>query len=81
MSAGKILEIVQCDEYRIKQTSLNTMEVEIGGIDQLTVDQIAALERLCKERAGREFEIRVTAVRNIDWGDSAKRLAFRSEVM
>ena len=81
MSAGRILEIVKCDEYRIRQTALNVIKVEIGGIDQLTNDQMAALRTLFKERAGDEFQIHIDAVRNIDWGDDAKRLAFRSEVL
>lgn len=81
MSAGRILEIVQCDEFRIKQSALNTIEVEIGGIDHLTADQMGALETLFKERAGHEFQIHISAVRTINWGDSTKRLAFRSEVM
>jgi hypothetical protein len=33
LSAG-VLKIVKCDECRIRQTALNTIEVEIGGIDQ-----------------------------------------------
>jgi phenylacetate-coenzyme A ligase PaaK-like adenylate-forming protein len=81
ISAGRILEIVKCDEYRIRQTALNTIEVEIGGIDQLAADQIAALKSLFKDRAGDEFQIHIHAVRNINWGDNAKRLAFHSELL
>jgi phenylacetate-CoA ligase len=81
MSAARILKIVKCDEYRIRQTTLNTIEVEIGGVHQLTVDQLAALESLFKQRAGEEFQIRISVVRNINWGNNAKRLAFNSEVM
>jgi hypothetical protein len=32
MKAKNILEIVKCDEYRIRQTELSTIEVEIGGM-------------------------------------------------
>ena len=64
-----------------RQTTLDTIELEIGGIDHLSADQMGALETLFKERAGHEFEIHINAVRNIDWGEFTKRLAFRSEVM
>jgi len=81
LTAGRILEIVKCDEYRIRQTALDTIEVEIGGLDQLSADQMAALKSLLKERAGDEFQIHITAVRNINWGNNVKRLAFHSEVL
>jgi hypothetical protein len=76
-----MLQIVECDEYRIRQTGLNTIEVEIGGVSQLSADQIASLESLFKERAGDEFEVRIDAVQNINWGSDAKRLGFRSEII
>jgi phenylacetate-CoA ligase len=80
MGANRILEIVQCDEYRVRQTALDTLEVEIGGVEQLTADQTTTLKRLFKERAGNEFHIHVNAVRSINWGSAAKRLAFHSDV-
>jgi len=81
LTARQILAIVKCDEYRIRQTALSTIEVEIGGIDQLSIDQTAALNSLFKEYAGDEFQIRINIVRNINWGSDIKRLAFRSEVL
>ena len=81
LTAGRILEIVKCEEYRIRQTAIDTIQVEIGGIDHLSADQMAALKTLLKERAGDEFQIHVTTVRNINWGNNAKRLAFHNEVL
>jgi phenylacetate-CoA ligase len=81
MKAEHILKIVKCDEYRIRQTDLNTIEVEIGGIDQLTVDQMASLKSTFKEHAGDEFQILINAVQNINWGGDIKRLGFRSELL
>jgi phenylacetate-coenzyme A ligase PaaK-like adenylate-forming protein len=80
VKAEKILNVVKCDEYRIRQIGLGAIEVEIGGIDQLSTDQIAALNALLKQEAGDQFEIRIKAVRKIDWGTDMKRLGFRSEV-
>jgi phenylacetate-coenzyme A ligase PaaK-like adenylate-forming protein len=81
MGAGRILKIVKCDEYRIRQTALNTIEVEISGVDQLSADQLTALKNLFKARVGDEFQIRINVVGNINWGSDIKRLAFRSEVL
>ena len=81
MKAENILKIVKCDEYRIRQTDLNTIEVEIGGIGQLTADQMASLKSTFKEHAGDEFQIRITAVQSINWGSDIKRLGFRSELL
>jgi phenylacetate-coenzyme A ligase PaaK-like adenylate-forming protein len=81
MGAERILKIVKCDEYRIRQTALNTIEVEIAGTDRLSADQMAGLKSLFKQRAGDQFQIRINVIGNIDWGSDIKRLAFRSEVM
>lgn len=81
VTARSLLQIVKCDEYRIRQTGLDTLEVEIGGVGQLTADQIASLKSLFRERAGDEFHVRINAVQKIDWGSDVKRLGFRSEVV
>ena len=81
MPGAYILAIVKCDEYRIRQTGLDTIDVEIAGAGQLTDDQTAALQRLFRERAGDEFRVKIAAVQKIDWGANSKRLGFRSEVM
>ena len=78
--ARNILQIVNCDEYRIRQTALNTIDVEISGVSQLSAEQIAQLTSLFKERAGQDFRVQINTVRNIDWGHDAKRLGFRSDL-
>ena len=80
VSAGNLLKIVKCDEFRIRQTELTTIEVEIGGVDQLSAVQLDSLTKLLKDRAGAEFEIQIRAVRNIDWGNDTKRLGFSSDL-
>ena len=55
VTARNILSIVKCEEYRIRQTGLSTIEVDIGGAGQLGTDAIAALQMLFKERAGRRI--------------------------
>jgi phenylacetate-CoA ligase len=81
VTARSLLEIVKCEEYRIRQTALDTLDVEIGGVGQLSADQVASLKTLFKERAGDEFHVRINPVPNIDWGSDVKRLGFRSEMI
>jgi phenylacetate-coenzyme A ligase PaaK-like adenylate-forming protein len=81
VTARSLLQIVKCEEYRIRQTGLDTLDVEIGGVGELSADQIASLKTLFKERAGDEFHVRINPVPNIDWGSDVKRLGFRSEMI
>jgi phenylacetate-CoA ligase len=79
--ARNILQIVKCDEYRIRQTGLDKIDVEIAGAGQLSAEQIASLTTLLKERAGEDFQVRISTVENIDWGGDTKRLGFGSEML
>jgi phenylacetate-coenzyme A ligase PaaK-like adenylate-forming protein len=81
VTARSLLEIVKCEEYRIRQTALDTLDVEIGGVGQLSADQVASLKSLIKERAGDEFQVRIETVQKVDWGSDVKRLGFRSEMI
>jgi phenylacetate-coenzyme A ligase PaaK-like adenylate-forming protein len=73
--------VSQFDEYRIRQTDVKTIVVEIGGRQSLSADEIAAFVNLIKQRAGDDFEVRVGPVAKIEWGHSIKRLGFHSEVL
>ena len=80
MKAGNILKIVECEEYRIRQTGVTVIELELGGLDSISPNQADALTKLFKKYAGDEFEIRIRAVPRIDWGQDRKKLGFRSEL-
>jgi phenylacetate-coenzyme A ligase PaaK-like adenylate-forming protein len=80
IKSENMLKIVKCDEFRIRQTTLDTIEVQIGGIDRLSDDQITSLKTLFREHAG-EFQLRISATKTIDWGNDIKRLGFQSEVL
>jgi phenylacetate-CoA ligase len=81
VTARSVLTIAKCEEYRIRQTGLDRIEVEIGIAGQLSDGQITSLQKLFRDRAGDEFQIGVTAVPRIDWGTDSKKLGFRSDVM
>ncbi len=77
----RLRDVTKFDEYRIRQIDVKTIAVEIGGRQSLTADEIAAFIDLIKRRAGDDFEVRVKAVSEIEWGHSVKRLGFHSEVL
>lgn len=79
--ARELSAIVNVPEFRIRQTALDKIVVEIGGRSELSADEIAALAAFIRARAGEEFEIDVKTCTAIDWGQSRKRLSFRSEVV
>ncbi len=73
--------IAKFDEYRMRQTDIKKIAVEIGGRNSLTPEETAAFIKLVKLHAGDEFEVSVKAVAQIDWGPSVKRPGFRSDVL
>ncbi len=77
-------ELAACakfDEYRIRQTDLETMVVEIGGRDALDPGETSALTAIVKAHAGEEFAVQIRPIREIDWGSGTKRLGYISEVL
>ncbi len=81
MNAVDMVKVTRFKEYRIRQTSLKNIVVEIGGRAFLEPEETAAFEKLIKMQAGQEFEVEVKAVSEIDWGLSVKRLGFRNEII
>ena len=77
----ELAAIAKFDEFRIRQTDLNRIVLELGGRGALTEDEKSAFVRLIREHAGGEFAVEVTAVPAIDWGHNSKRLGFYSEVL
>jgi phenylacetate-coenzyme A ligase PaaK-like adenylate-forming protein len=77
----ELAAIAEFDEYRIRQTDIKTIVVEIGGRDSLTPEETAAFIALIKLHAGDEFDVEVKAVARIDWSHSIKRLGFHSDVL
>jgi phenylacetate-coenzyme A ligase PaaK-like adenylate-forming protein len=55
----RLRNITQFDEFRIRQTDLKTIVVELGGKQSLAPDETAAVVNMIKERAGDDFEVQV----------------------
>ena len=79
--AKEMSRIAEFTEYRIRQTAIDTIVVEVGGRGSLTPDEISAFSDLIRSHAGGEFRIDVQAVPTIDWGQNVKRLGFHNEVL
>ena len=77
----ELAAIAKFDEFRIRQTDLNRIVLELGGRGALTEDETSAFVRLIRQHAGGDFVVEVTAVAAIDWGQNSKRLGFYSEVL
>ncbi|MGB8278760.1 MAG: hypothetical protein WCF20_12630 [Methylovirgula sp.] len=68
-------------EYRIRQTDIKTIAVEIAAKEAITPEAIDAFKTLLEARAGDAFDVKITQVAAIDWGRDTKRLGFRSDVL
>lgn len=70
------------DEYRMRQTGLDKLVVEIARATDLGPHEIAAVRDLIAQHADDDaMQIDIKRVDAIDWGASAKKLGFYSEVV
>jgi phenylacetate-coenzyme A ligase PaaK-like adenylate-forming protein len=79
--ASDITQIVDLDEYGIRQTSLNNIVVEIAGCKKLSSEQRESLTTLIKNHAQGNLSVEIRLVDSIDWGRGNKRLGFCNEVI
>jgi phenylacetate-coenzyme A ligase PaaK-like adenylate-forming protein len=78
---NELLGIAKCKEFRIRQTDLQTIVVELGGIQELSQTQQQQLIDLITLHAGPEFKIIIKTSNSLDWGKNRKRLGFHSDVL
>ncbi|QAY95179.1 hypothetical protein CWB41_05075 [Methylovirgula ligni] len=76
-----VLEIAAISEFRIRQTELQTIVVEIAASDTLPATKIDAFRELIRSYASADFDIQIRQVPRIDWGADTKRLGFRNELL
>jgi phenylacetate-CoA ligase len=79
--AKELMKVADFTEYRIRQTSLDSIVLEIAGCAKLSQDQRESFIQLINTHAGWDFTVDVRAVKEIDWGQSVKRLGFRNEIL
>jgi hypothetical protein len=74
-------KVADVEEYRIRQTTPNTLILEVAGCDALSEVEHEYFVQLLNGHAGGDFNIDVRVVKEIDWGQSVKRLTFRNELI
>ncbi len=77
----EITHLAECTEFRVRQTDVNTIVLELGGCEHLNSEKRKAFAELIKSHSGGDFAVDVRPVKEIDWGQSAKHLAFRNEIL
>ena len=60
---------------------MQTIVLELGGIQELSQTQHELLTELMRLHAGSEFKVIIKAVGSLDWGKSRKRLGFHNDVL
>jgi phenylacetate-coenzyme A ligase PaaK-like adenylate-forming protein len=78
---NEITAIVDCSEYRIRQSGLRRLVVELATEASLSPEQVDALTRLLRMHADDDLDVEISTCKRIDWGASRKRLGFLSEVL
>ena len=81
MRSYEVTNIAPCREYRVRQTSMTDIVLEIGGASTLTQEQLDRLAALIRGHANGDFNVAVKAVETIDWGQNQKRLGFVNEIL
>lgn len=74
--------IANYKEFRFIQTDLETIRIQIGGVQSLTQEEIEQWAGVVYDQVGRdEFKIEIELLDQIDWGGSKKKIPFKSLVI
>jgi hypothetical protein len=65
-------------EYRIRQTAIDTITLELCRKEELKAEQIDRLVQVIKTASNEAFKVVIKATPEIDWSDNPKRLVFTS---
>jgi phenylacetate-coenzyme A ligase PaaK-like adenylate-forming protein len=79
--ASLIAQLPALKEYRIRQTDVGTLVVEVGGRTDLDPNERNTIIDLIKKQAGNGFQVEVRVVPKIDWQGSVKRLGFYNDTL
>lgn len=76
-----LVKIAPFHEYRVRQTAIDQLVLEIAGCPPLTAQQVDQYVELLRGHADGDVKVDVRRVEAIDWGESQKRLGFRNELL
>lgn len=68
-------------QYRIRQTTVTTLVVELEVLTELSDEDKRVLMQHLRSIAGEQFHVDLRIVDHIDWGGSVKRLGFHNEIL
>ena len=80
LSTRTLLDIVDFKEFRVRQDAVETITVEVGGLDSITADEEAKLRSYVIKATDPAFNVEIRPVKQIDWLGNPKRLFFSSSV-
>ena len=78
--SNDIQKCAPCKEFHIHQSSRQTVDITLGGRQDVSAAEVDALRTFIQHKAGYNFEVNVDAVDQIDWRDNPKQLGFSSAV-
>jgi phenylacetate-CoA ligase len=80
MAVKLVQDVVPVREWRVRQTALDKLIVEIVPGGEVTEKAISDLGTVIRRHFGSELEVEVKVLDSIDWGTSYKRETFRCEI-
>jgi phenylacetate-CoA ligase len=74
--------IADYKEYRIIQTDLNTIRIQISGISSISEEEVKQWAGIVYDQLGKDgINIEIELLDEIDWGGSKKKIPFKSLVI
>ena len=80
LSTRALLEAVAFKECRVRQLAIDTISIELGGREAITIEEEERLKKLIAKVTDPAFKVNIKAVKEIDWSGNPKRLFFSSSV-
>jgi phenylacetate-CoA ligase len=80
LSTRTLMEIMEFKEMRVRQDKVDTISVEIGGMESIPADVEQQLRKYIIRATDPGFNIEIKPVLQIDWSTNPKRLFFASSV-
>jgi hypothetical protein len=74
------LDAVSFKEFRVRQDSLDTITVELGGRETITAEEEMRLRSYLIQATDPAFNIAIKLTNAIDWSGNPKRLSFTRSV-
>ena len=79
-STGALLDALSFTEFRVRQDSLDTITVELGGRETITAEEEMRLKSYLIQATDPAFKIAIKLTNAIDWSGNPKRLSFTRSV-